>query len=324
MRRLKLASAGFLGIRTYFEPFAVGGYTFYSAHPKPSGWPHNRGATGPTQFDTRSVTHNAYVEFTGRQEESILFRSGIVGYSGHIRKKKLIEDVLLITSLITGRNWWLYSHRGYPDYPVINCMHLNRVAPGNGGAEAGSMIEKALECVRTGSWRTQFAGGFHLRMLRNHANILSTEARYLSLMVIWEWLYAHLKNPFGATVYDESKKLTEILASVLRDNWPEETNYNLLRNKCILHVLRNQLAHSGRLPIDRKGADDWMKNLHCGFGFLSGESVGVIDYIHFFEQLTQVVVLRTLGLKVDDRLGAFSFTQNLSAFLSSGRIQHRC
>ena len=324
MRKFRVASGGFVDVGLYFEPFDVERYHFTSLYPKPAGWPKNSGRSGQSGFDTRSVAHTGFVEFSGRQEDSILFKGGVIETARSTRKRKLIHDVLLLACLLTGRNWSLYSGRIYPDFPVINANHLECVTPGNGGQNAGVMIEKALQCVRSGSWQTQFEDGFHLRMLRNHANILATEARFLSLVVIWEWLFAHLQNASGASVSDESKDLKEIFTTVLEEYWPGKVNHSLLRKECIFHVLRNQLAHSGRLPIDRDKSPDWMKNLHCDFHYFSGKGVGVIDYIHFFQQLTQVVVLKTLGVNAGDRLAAWNFKENLAYFLDSGRITHRC
>ena len=324
MRRFRVVSGGFVDVGSYFEPFDVEGYHFTSLYPKPAGWPENSGRSGQSGFDTRSVTHTGFVEFSGRQEDSILFRGGVIGTARGTRKRKLIDDVLLLACLLTGRNWWLYSRRMYPDFPVINANHLSCIAPGEGGQDAGLMIEEALQCVRSELWQTQFEGGFHLRMLRNHANILATEARFLSLVVIWEWLFAHLQNPIGASISDESRDLKEIFTTVLEEYWPGKVNSSLLLSECIFHVLRNQLAHSGRLPIDRDKSPGWMKKLHCDFRYFSGKGVGVIDYIHFFQQLTQVVVLKTLGVGAEDRLAAWSFRENFVNFLGSGKIAHRC
>lgn len=324
MGRLRVVSAGFVDVESYFEPFDVEMYHFTSVHPKPAGWPENSGRSGVSGFDTRSVADSGFVEFSGRQEDSILFRGGVIGTARRTRKRKLIDDVLLLACLLTGRNWWLYSQRMYRDFPVINANHLCCVAPGRGGQAAGLMIERALQCVRLEPWRTQFEGGFHLRMVRNHANILATEARFLSLVVIWEWLFAHIQNPSGASVSDESANLKKIFTTVLEEYWPGKVNRSLLLSECVFQVLRNQLAHCGRLPIDRRYAPNWMKKLHCDFEYFSGKGVGVIDYIHFLQQLTQVVVLKTLGVDAEDRLAAWSFRENLASFLDSGKIACSC
>jgi hypothetical protein len=232
MRKFRVASGGFVDVGFYFEPFDVERYHFTSLYPKPAGWPKNSERSGQSGFDTRSVAHTGFVEFSGRQEDSILFKGGVIETARSTRKRKLIHDVLLLACLLTGRNWSLYSGRIYPDFPVINANHLECVAPGNGGRNAGMMIEEALQCVRSGSWQTQFEDGFHLRMLRNHANILATEARFLSLVVIWEWLFAHLQNASGASVSDESRDLKKIFTTVLEEYWPGKVNHSLLRKKC--------------------------------------------------------------------------------------------
>jgi hypothetical protein len=324
MARLRLVCAGFIDIDAYFESFEVREYRFESAKPRPVDWPDDLGIAPGCGGDTRSVTHTALVDFVGRQEDSILYKGGIVGSTHRVRKRKLIEDVLLLASLLTGHNWWLYSRKVYHDFPVVNANHLKCVAPGQGGEAAGRLIELALQSVVCETWQTQFEGGLHLRMLLNHSNILATEARFLSLMVIWEWLFAHIRNPGGATVNDESKNLNEVLVGVLEEYFPGKVNGALLYDKCIFYVLRNQLAHCGRLPIDRDKAETWMRKLHCDFQPLSLKGVGVIDYIVFFQLLTQTIVLRTLGLDVSGTLDVFSFSENLDSFLKTGKIRHRC
>src|ERR1700722_11076947 len=96
-------------------------------------------------------------------------------------------------------------------------------------------------------------------MLLNHANIINSESRFLSNMVILEWLYPHLKNSHGATSADETKKIHVILDFILEYYWPNK----VFKGNYIFHVLRNQLAHSGKLPINRDGSyvDGWMAEL---------------------------------------------------------------
>jgi len=320
MVRLKIVNVGFVRIGGYFEPFEVDKYRFTSVHEKPAGWPDVRVSPEHVNVDSRTVSCTGYVEFSGRQEDSILFRGGIVGSKRRPRRRKLIDDILVLASILTGRNWELYSRREYSGYPVTSGNHLACILPTIGGAHVGEVITEALDCIRGSAWQTQFEQGFHLTMLKNHANVLNTEARFLSLIVIWEWLYAHIKNPTGATAADESRDLKEVLLKVLETFWPGKANQRLLRNENVLHVLRNQLAHSGRLPIDRSYAPAWMKQLHCDFEPFSTQGVVIRDYIRFFERLTQVVVLKTLGIDAEGKLAAWSFEKQLDQFLQTGRL----
>ena len=321
MTRLRIANAGFVTIGSYFEPFEVGKYRFSSVYPRSEVGRDSEGFFGNVARGPRAVRCTAYAEFVERQENSILFQGGHVGFqnSPH-RKRKLIDDVLLLASIVTGRNWELFSRREYPNYPVTNASHLECVVPDIGGAKVGKVIEQALACIQQDAWQSRFEKGFHLRMLKNHANILTTEARFLSLVIIWEWLYAHLKNAAGATVLDEAKGLRKVFVEVLDRFWPGQVNKPLLSGENVFYVLRNQLAHCGHLPIDRQYASRWMKELHCDFQFLSAKGTGVPDYIRFFQHLTQVVVLKTLGINADSKLEAWSFKKNLHDFLQTGKL----
>lgn len=320
MTRLRIVNAGFVAIGSYFEPFDVGKYRFSSMYPRPEGWPDSEGFSGNLALGSRVVRCTAHVEFVGRQENSILFHGGGVGSKKSPHRRKLIDDVLLLASIVTGRNWELFSRREYPNYPVTNVNHLQCILPGSGGQGAGTVISRAVDCIRNGSWQTQFENGFHLIMLKNHANVLNREARFLSLVVIWEWLYAHLKNPSGATVADEIKDLKAIFFKVLNSFWPGRANEKVLLSGNIFHVLRNQLAHCGRLPIDRDYAQLWMTKLHCDFMPFSTKGTGIADYMSFFERLTQVVVLKTIGIDAESQLSVWSFEDQLDAFLKTGKL----
>jgi hypothetical protein len=58
--------------------------------------------------------------------------------------------------------------------------------------------------------------------------------------------------------------------------WPNAKTID----KNIFYVLRNQLAHSGQLPINRPYAENWMKSLTWD---IHGR-LGVKDYIMFFNK----------------------------------------
>lgn len=163
-------------------------------------------------------------------------------------------------------------------------------------------------------WQRQFNDGFHLRMLANNANIFISESRFLNMVTIWEWLYPHLKNKYGATSDDESRDLTEIFNFVLEKYWPQYFNCSLFKqSKNIFYVLRNQLAHSGKMPIDRKYAEEWMKQIPW--------ENGINQYLRFFDHLTQIVVLKTLGIDGENSLKVFNFQEKLELFLKTGKIK---
>lgn len=137
---------------------------------------------------------------------------------------------------------------------------------------------------------------FHLRMLINHANIHHCEGRFLLNVTLWEWLYPHIKNPKGATTQDETNNLQEVFNFVLNHFWPKQ--YKKQNQKNIFHVLRNQIAHSGKVPIDRSYAEQWMAQLV--WDSKNRNDIDLKCYLHFFDLLTQVVVLKTLGIDADN------------------------
>ena len=267
----------------------------------------------------RNHSQNAYVKFEGVQKNSIIFAGGIMGdkrrpRKRRPRKRKLIEDILVVGSILTGWNWGLYyRRRGYSSYPVTSCAYLEMIR-----IEGKSAIEKkfqqALNQISNPAWQKQYENGFHLRMLLNHANILNFESRFLSMIVIWEWLYPHLKNPSGATPDDESEDLKKIINFILKYFYQDQC----FTGNNIFHALRNQLAHSGKLPIDRKKSytDAWMKKLNWES---TSDRLGIKAYLQFFDKLTQVIVLRTLGIRAESIIVG----HQLKNFLATGQINTR-
>jgi hypothetical protein len=253
-------------------------------------------------------TKTGYVEFSGSQLDSVLFRGGITGSKKHPRRRKFLDDILAVGSLIYGWNWALYSRRNeYRSFPLISNPYLENI-----GIERDKLqkcFQGAINKIKEPAWQVQYENGFHLRMCLNHANITNTESRFLSNVVIWEWLYPHLKNPHGATSKDESYKLNEIINFVLKKFWPSVK----LDGETIFYVLRNQLAHSGRLPISEDRCKDakWMSDLTVEF---ENGKPGINNYMLFFGQLTQVIVLKTLGIDAD------KIAPQLQNFLNLGNI----
>lgn|SRR3989338_1242204 len=158
-------------------------------------------------------------------------------------------------------------------------------------------------------------------MLLNTANTYITESRFLSKVIIWEFIYAKL---FGK----ESYNLQEIMKSILEYFWKTQVNHSVFVNenvggfsKNIFYVLRNQLAHSGKLPINRTYAEQWMTQLpwQAPRGSMSSD---IEKYLIFFGELTQVIVMKTMDFHPETRnlFNAFCFSKNLAKFLSTGRI----
>ncbi len=252
---------------------------------------------------------NAYVQFNGMQEDSIIFRGGVIGYKNNPLKRKLIDDILLVGSLFTGSNWCLFSRRKLKNFPLIAHPYLENIEV-NGKDKIEEDFKKALNKIKDSNWQNQYENGFHLRMLLNHSNITNTESRFISNVVIWEWLYPHLKNPDGATPKDESNNLTVIINFIINYFWPSRK----FSCKNIFVALRNQLAHSGKLPINRikDYVDPWMTQLN--WKSENGKN-GIQSYLAFFDKLTQVVVLKTLGIDAENIC-----QNNLETFLDYGNL----
>jgi len=302
MTVLKLANITFI-IEKYFEPFNIDKYHFYSKHKETSK---------RLKRNNRKNIHNAFVRFSGYQDDSIIFKGGIIDGN---RKRKFIEDILLIGSLLTSQNWSLYSRRHYPQYPALAVNHLNYICRDSKQVE--NILNKFILKINETSWQIQYENGFHLLMLFNKSNIHNYEGRFISYFTIWEWLYPHLKNPNGATSKDEEFRLVKIINYILNYYWGSKVNGTIFTNSYnnIYCCLRNQLVHSGKLPIDRDYAEEWMKNLEW-----ESEKQGIKDYLDFFGLLTQVIILKTLDINSEESLKLWNFSEKLDLFLDTGKI----
>ena len=140
--------------------------------------------------------------------------------------------MLVLGSLLTAQNWQLFSRRNFAQYPLVSRNNLEYIS--QNAEECKQHLEIAIAKLKDTLWQEQFDNGFHLRMLLNHANIFIAESRFLNTVVIWEWLYPHLKNPRGATPNDESNNLREIFSFILKLYWPEYFNASLEQSN-ILH-----------------------------------------------------------------------------------------
>lgn len=303
MAKRKLDNLIFIVDGDFDKPFTVLGYTFYPQ----SNQKCNTGKISVA--DNNKHKQNAYVEFKSRQKQSVIFRGGQVGMDiQRSRDRKILEDLLVIGSILTGRNWNFFSRRNWSQYPVVSRCHLECIS--KDAEQCKTHLDIAISKLQDNAWQKQFENGFHLVMLLNHANILNQESRFIAMVVIWEWLYAHLANK-------EPENLHQIIAFILKKFWPKQINESIFTDgkinrisKNIFYVLRNQLVHSGRLPIDRSYAEKWMKDIERDDN----------KYLRFFDHLTQIVVLKTLGIGGESSLKVFSFQEKLDKFLQTGKI----
>lgn len=322
MKKIKLINLSGLDVRgagNYFPPFTINGYEFFSqvspTHPSPIIYTPVMAVS-----DNRVHRQNAYVQFNHTQEESVLYEGGVVrGVARSARRRKFLEDILVLGSLLTKSNWAFYSRRHMPTYPVTATSHLRTISKDY--LELQQDLLSLIVKLKDSAWRQQFDNGFHLKLLLNSSNTYNTESRFLSKIVIWEFLYSKL---FGR----ESENLQEILKAILEHFWAGGVNNSIFLthrdrgfSKNIFYVLRNQLAHSGTLPIDRPYAEQWMTQIpwEAPYGSMI-KDLG--RYLIFFDELTQVIVMKTMDIHPETRslFNAFNFTENLDRFLSTGRI----
>ncbi|MBI2278901.1 MAG: hypothetical protein HYU81_02465 [Candidatus Brennerbacteria bacterium] len=322
MRKIKLINLSGLGehgVSDAFPPFTVDGYEFHSQVPA-----NRRTITTYTPVmavrDNRVHRQNAYVLFNHAQEDSVLYKGGMIGTAAHpTQKRKFLEDILVLGSLLTKYNWAFYSRRHTPGYPIAATSHLRTITTDY--IELQRDLPPLISKLKDTTWQQQFNNGFHLTMLLNSANNYNTESRFLSRVIIWEFLYEKI---FGR----ESENLQEIIKTILEHFWNNQVNNSIFLthrvgglSKNIFYVLRNQLAHSGKLPINRSYAEQWMTQIpwEGQFGTMTR---GIVDYLRFFDELTQVIVMKTMNFHPETKhiFNAFNFTENLNRFLSTGKI----
>ncbi len=303
---------------SFFQPFSVVGYTFHSlAKPEQSGRVYT---SIMASRDNRKIRRNAYVVWHGKQQDAIINCNRRYYWApDKYRKAKLLHDILMIGSVLTGANWVLHSRRWEDrDFPVAAANHLRMVS--HDKRQLAEDCSDAIGMLQDQAWCAKFKNGFHIRMLLNSSNVGNSESRVLAYFVIWEFLYTRIFQK-------ESNNLHEIVAKLLEHFWPGAINKTIFLthkenglSKNILYVLRNQLAHNGQLPIDRPYAEPWMKLLPVSSPYASLDW-GVDEYMRFFEDLTEVIVFKTLGMNTEDRLAVWDFATHLQLFLSTGRVR---
>jgi len=305
-----------LGIspRDPFSPFSVGGYKFrYCGHPK----------TGSIVVfssknvleDARKNHQNTEIEFDGGEKLTVIFtEGGVVGRRGegpeNSEEITFLEDILVIGSILTGWNWQLATWKEYENYWPYGKNALKCVCSNSEQCE--KYLQQSICKLLDPAWQLQFENGYHLRMLNNHGKIPIKEPRFLANFVIWEWLFPHIKNPNGAGVQDESENLREIFSDILLHYWGDQVNTDIFNDRevNIFQILRNQLTHSSKLPVNRRGALDWMKKLTLD---------DVNRYLEFFDVLTQAVVLKTLNIDAEKKLFRWQPCE-IQYFLEHGKL----
>lgn len=312
--KYNIYNAGFLGYE-HFPSFNVEGYQFDSLITATVGG--SRPYIVPASFfrrSNRNVRLSASMTFSGRQQDSIIFKGGRRGTRYHSRKRKFSEDILILISLLTGRNWTMQTDRNYSLGGLIPSSTGNPIS--TDPIKLVDDISQIIPVIKDSVWQKKFLNGFHLRALYNHANIFSLEGRFLLNCTLWEWLYARIAGV-------ESNSLLKVIKYLLALYFPGKYNPTAFDNKGdnVLFCLRNQLAHNGNLPIDRPYAAAWVQAIPIDYLITSGIYIpGITDYISFFDRLITVLVFKTIGVDFSMRYEAFGFYGKLEKYLSTGKI----
>lgn len=310
VRRLKVCNLDFLH-PTDFEPFEVVGYRFLPIEGRQPPELDVRTAEAALRYNRRLIV-NAMVEVPAGQPRSVLRPGGL--RDG--RPIPLLYDVLTAASLLMGRNVVLRSDRMTTSFPVTGSNNCVRVSFTSG--VLADYLEVAMKRILDTHWRAVNGDGFHLRLMLNASNTLSAEARFLSEMALWEFLYAATTRNDEETYQREHKrlvktpldqKLSTLIGTLIYTG--VEVPSERVR---VFTYTRNQLAHYGRLPVTHPNTPEWLATAPWStYG----------HYFMFFGHLTQVLVLKTLGLDLIDHpaFRTFNVLERLVELLTTGRVQ---
>lgn len=286
-----------------FQPFTVDGYTFY---PIPERQPQRRVRTTPDEElrYNRGMHLNARVSIPAKQRDSIFRKGG--RYSRH-RRIKFLEDLLMVVSICIGQNVVPKFYEKRLEFPLCSRKHCEMVS--RNSTELKAHLETAITEIRKSEWQRKYDNGFHVRAFYNASDIFVTEPRFLADVTIWEYLYYCNNRSMSYDTLQRVRLNTKInylvkeylvhsVASI-----PEER----LR---IFRDIRNQLTHSGKLPIE---------NPKSPFQRLGWSGCG--EYLRLFSHLTQVLVLKTMGIDAFDQLRVFDVRSLLEELLRTGAVK---
>ena len=302
-RILKLVNLNFIDADD-FKPFEVNDYSFLPIEQRQK----------ISLFSNRSHSVNAKVIIPPNQPNSVLRKGGKKGKrSGSERLIKLLDDMLIIVSILIGRNVVQWSDRAYSIFPAVSSKHCNMISKNSTSLK--NDLDTAINTLLLPDWQTKFENGFHVLMFYNCADLFVDESRFISNVKIWEFLYAHdikdLDDSVEAHYYKLRKtKLETKICHLLRRYLLNNKNLSLDKLDIFIH-LRNQLTHYGKLPVIVPDAPDWIRSLGWS---------GCKWYLRLFERLTQLLVLKTLGIDGIQSLNLFNVSEHLSELVSKGRI----
>jgi hypothetical protein len=248
---------------------------------------------------------NAYVEIPPKQENSI-FRKG--GKSSRKRKIKFLEDILMIISICIGRNVVAKFYENRREFPLAPSKHCEMVSKDSQQLE--THLEFAISSVQKKDWQQKYDNGFHIRQFYNASDIFVTEPRFLADVTIWEYLY-YCNN--RSKTYKTLKTVSlNTKINFLIKNYSLSNLSSIQEERLrIFSDIRNQLSHSGKLPIE---------NPKSPFQDLGWS--GCKRYMKLFRHLTQVLVLKTLGINAIDALEVFDVKAHFEELLQNGTVDH--
>lgn len=286
-----------------FQPFTVDGYTFY---PIPERQPQRKliSTAEDIQRSNRRMYLNARVSMPARQRDSVFRRGGT--YSRN-RRIKFLEDLLLVVSICIGRNVVPKFYEKRREFPLCSKKHCEMVSTNS--TELNEHLKSAITQIQESEWQRKYDNGFHVRAFYNAAEIIVVEPRFLADITIWEYLY-YCNHPDKS--YDQltdvslNSKINDLVRGYLMDSIssiPEER----LR---IYSDIRNQLSHTGKLPIENP------RSRHRNLGWN-----GCREYLKLFKRLTQVLVLKTMEIDALDQLRVFDVRPHLEELLRNGTIE---
>ena len=289
-----------------FQPFTIADYTFA---PIPEKQPQKRNFYPSHYFlkCNRNMVINAYVTIPVEQQDSVL-RKG--GKSSSYRKIKFIEDILMLISIFIGRNVVLQSHKKRLEFPLCAAKHCEMIAQNSDELE--HYLRSAIAQIELPEWQEKHDKGFHIRQFYSASNIFTGEARFLADVTIWEFLYycEHKRSmPYEKLEWISlNTKINYLTKKYLLDGRASSIPEERLR---IFADLRNQLSHSGKLPIQKPKSPFTHLNIQ-----------GCFAYIRLFKHLTQALVLRTLGITgVVEKLSVFDVRSHFDELVDSGEVK---
>jgi hypothetical protein len=287
-----------------FAPFEIHGYAF---SPISGKQPKKRMIYSSDYFlkSNRNMKLNAKVSIPSRQKNSIFRKGGV--YQNN-RKIKLLDDILVIISILIGRNVTPKFYEKLLEFPLCSGKHCEGVS--HNSAELQNHLSIAIPVVLRRGWQDMYENGFHVRMFYNASNIFVAEPRFLADMAIWEYLY--YRNHQSLTYANLNRRTLNTKINFLVKEYllPSLTSLPEERLR-IFSDLRNQLSHNGKLPIQNPRSP-----------FIGLSWIGCREYLKLFSWLTQVLVLKTLEIDCFDKLSTFNVRNHLDELVANGYVAH--